>query len=109
MGPRGGISSRAAAQSRRRGSPASNRRRACWRQLGGQRGEGHQRGAHRSESGTRGRSERLGDTRTSAAGGRCRPTALGTIQLSAQTRGSREKCRGLRRASPGEESTARER
>jgi hypothetical protein len=42
-------------------------------------------------------------------GGRCRPTASGMLRLPAQTRGSGEKCRGPRRASPKEESTVRER
>jgi hypothetical protein len=42
-------------------------------------------------------------------GGRCRPTASGMLRLPAQTRGSGEKCKGPRRASPKEESTVRER
>jgi hypothetical protein len=71
MGRRGGVSSRAVAQSRQRGSPVSSRRRAHWRRLGGPGGEGHQCGARRSEGGTRGRPEQLDDARTSVAGGRC--------------------------------------
>jgi hypothetical protein len=67
----GDVSSKAVAQSRQRGTPASGRRRAGWRQLGGQAREGHQRGAHRSEGSTEGRPERLNDVRTSAAGGQC--------------------------------------
>jgi hypothetical protein len=94
MGQRGSISSRAVAQSRRRGSPASGRRRARWRRLGGRGGEGHQRSARRCEGGTGGQPERLGNTRTLTAGGRCRPTASGTLRLPARTRGSGEKCRG---------------
>jgi hypothetical protein len=35
--------------------------------------------------------------------------ASGTLWLPARTRGSGENCRGPRRASPGEESVARER
>jgi hypothetical protein len=100
---------RAATQSRRRGSPASDRRRAHWHRLGGQGGEGHQRDARRREGGTGGRPERLDDVRTSAAGGRCRSTTSGILRLPARTRGSGEKCRGPQRASPGEESTAWER
>jgi hypothetical protein len=47
--------------------------------------------------------------RTSAAGGRCRTTALGMLWLPARTRGSGDKCRGARHASPGEEHAVRER
>jgi hypothetical protein len=43
------------------------------------------------------------------AGGRCQPTTSGMLQLLTQTRSSGERCRGPRRASPREESTARER
>jgi hypothetical protein len=103
MGWPGGVSSR------RRGSLASEWGRARWHRLGGRGGEGHQRGAHRSEGGTGGRLERLGDARTSAAGGRRRVTVSGMLRLPARTRGSGEKCRGARRASPGEESATRER
>jgi hypothetical protein len=103
MGWPGGVSSR------RRGSLASEWGRARWHRLGGRGGEGHQRGAHRSEGGTGGRLERLDDARTSAAGGRRRVTVSGMLRLPARTRGSGEKCRGARRASPGEESATRER
>jgi hypothetical protein len=41
MGQHGDISSRVAAQSRRRGSLASDWGRARWRRLGGRGGEGH--------------------------------------------------------------------
>jgi hypothetical protein len=43
------------------------------------------------------------------ARGRCRLTASTTLWLPFRTRGNGEKCRGSQRASPGEESTARER
>jgi hypothetical protein len=103
MGWPGGVSSR------RRGSLASEWGRARWHRLGGRGGDGHQHGAHRSEGGTGGRLERLDDARTSAAGGRRRVTVSGMLRLPARTRGSGEKCRGARRASPGEESATRER
>jgi hypothetical protein len=107
MGWRDGVSLRAVMQSRWRGSPAFGRRRAHWHRLGSWGVEGHQCGARRSEGSTGGRSERLSDVRTSAAGGRCRPMASGMLRLPVRTRGIGEKCRRPQRASPKEESTTR--
>jgi hypothetical protein len=109
VGRCGGVSSRAAASLRQRGSPTSDRRRTRWHRLGGRGEEGHHRSARRSEGGTGGRLEWLGDVRTSVVGGRCRPMASGMLRLPTRTRGSGENCRGARRASPGEESAVRER
>jgi hypothetical protein len=51
------------------GRPEESSLVSTWRSGGG--GEGHQRGARRSEGGIEGQPERLGDTRPSAVGGRC--------------------------------------
>jgi hypothetical protein len=109
MGRHGGISLSVVAHSRQRGSPMSGQRRARWRRLGGWGREGQQRSACRSEGDTGGRPERLSNARTSVAGGQCRPMALGMLRLPARTSDSKEKCRGPRHASPGEESAVRER